>query len=181
MAGREREFDGLLGGNPSSLFSASRTDSRSLAILAKWVLSPRMSLVGEGVLGTTSVSGDYPGMLQNISEIDGQAWGLGLFGHQLIRPDDAWGVALLRPFRITGGVATLVTPRYRNQDGSIEVDDKFISLRPSGRESLLEMFYRSTFYNNSFWEGRLQFRDQPLHLVDAAPQTVVMATIGLNF
>lgn len=181
VAGREREFDGLLGGNPSSLFSASRTDSRSLAILAKWVLSPRMSLVGEGVLGTTSVSGDYPGMLQNISEIDGQAWGLGLFGRQLIRPDDAWGVALLRPFRITGGVATLVTPRYRNQDGSIEVDDKFISLRPSGRESLLEMFYRSTFYNNSFWEGRLQFRDQPLHLVDAAPQTVVMATIGLNF
>lgn len=181
VTGRALASDRLLGGNSSSLFSAGRADSRAHALLARWALTPRLTLIGEGALETTNVRGDHPGMLQEISTIEGQAWGLGLLGRQLMGPRDTWGLALLAPFRITRGEATLVTPRHRNPDGSIGVENKLISLQPAGRERILEMFYHSSLLNNSFWEGRLQFREQPWHLAEARSQATFMATIGLNF
>ncbi|ADH84846.1 peptidase S8 and S53 subtilisin kexin sedolisin [Desulfurivibrio alkaliphilus AHT 2] len=165
--------------------------------LAQGTSSYTVGLSGELALGEWSGGGDLrlaanvfaayaqpqaaaDSLFTEVSTVAGRAWSVGLLAQRLLTPADRWGLVLHQPLRVVDGQAELRLPV--GHDGTeLRHDTVRVDLRPTGRETRLEMFYGRPLMAGADLRGSLMLRRQPGHVHQAPSEGVALLRTTVTF
>lgn len=119
-------------------------------------------------------------LFTGVSTIASRAFSVGLLARHLAIPADHWGLVLHQPLRVVDGQAELNLPV--GHDGTaLRHDTVRVDLRPTGRETRLEMFYGLPLAPGANLRGSLMLRRQPGHVREAPAEGVALLRITVSF
>ena len=158
-----------------------RATTSFVGLTARWAVTARFALFGQGSLGLTSAGEAGEGLLDDVSQLPSSSFAAGASGRDLLTAGDRLTLAIAQPLRVEGGSATLDRPVGRNLEGQILRRSERIDLAPEGREVDLEVGYRlalgerrDLFVN---WLTRLE----PGHQRDADPDHALAVRLRNRF
>ena len=143
QVGSVAEQHGLLATRGSGALGMPEGATTSFTgLAARWALTDRLALFGQGSLGVTDPGTTARGLFEEISTLWSTSFAAGLAGRDLLGDGDQLTLAAVQPLRVEAGSAVIDRPVGRSFDGTIIRRSDRVGLAPDGRELDLEVGYR---------------------------------------
>ena len=84
-----------------------RATTSFVGLTARWAVTARFALFGQGSLGLTSAGEAGEGLLDDVSQLPSSSFAAGASGRDLLTAGDRLTLAIAQPLRVEGGSATL--------------------------------------------------------------------------
>lgn len=179
--GSLEENGSLLGGSSSGAFSVEETESTSWLLGARWRLAGNLNLFG--YYGQAESRPDVTGLslIDDISTIRSETFGLGVAADHLLQPYDRFGVSVSRPLRVIDGTAALSVPQSRDLAGNTTVARETVSLVPGSAATDLEAYYYFNAGDRVRVGGHLIYTNNPNHSAGLSDTVAAYATLSATF
>lgn len=145
------EKNALLGSNynPAGLLGlGGRHRSHAVGVSADYVLAPDSALRTTYTQADTD-GGSGGGLFRQVSPLRARAYSIGLMQHRLLGDDDTLTLTYRRPLRVVAGNVGMTVAGVA-EDGTPTLATAAVSLVPTGKQTDLEMAYRSRLDRSSY-------------------------------
>ena len=130
--------------------------------------------------GKTNIDGNDIGIFRGFNNIRSRAFSIGLLTNEIL--GGKLGIVYSEPLRVYRGSVNIDIPIGINSDGSINrLKADNISLKPSGRERDVELFYGFNIDDFSKVDLNLLIQNQPGNIIDAATRYLYMLKYNMQF
>lgn len=174
------EDGNLLGGGAGGPFSVNQAATTALGVSARYKLNNKVSLIGSWSTGRTVVDESSNAILDDVSRINTDAWGLGLVGRGLFNRSDMLGVAVSQPLRVSSGSGVLNIP-FSSSIGNIGTRRVSWDMAPDDAEIDLEVFYQRSIGRNTQIGAWFLFQDSPFHSSEVEDRMSFFTTLKRDF
>jgi len=179
--GRLDERGSLLGGSATGAFSVDGTDSDSWLLGARWRLEDNVNLFGYYGRARSNPDTTHLSLIEEISTLTSETFGLGLTADNLLRRDDRFGLAVSRPLRVIDGTAELRVPRSRDLAGNTSAARETVSLAPAAAATDLETYYYFNAGAGTRIGAHVVYTHNPNHSATQSDSITVFATLSRSF
>jgi len=179
-AGQMRE-QGLLGGYSNAVAGlAQQTGTFGVTLSGALNLSAQWTLAGAYTTSRTKAP-QASGLLVGATDIQADAFGLGLVKADTWRQGDRWSFTLNAPLRASSGTLTYSVVTGVDENGVASYGTHAVNLRATAREMLAETRYVTRLSPNSTLSAVMSWRHHPDNDASAADQVVVGTRFDLLF
>lgn len=179
-AGRMSE-QGLLGGYSNAVAGlAQQTGTVGVTVSGALSLAPQWTLAGAYTTSRTRAP-QASGLLVGATDIQADAFGLGLVKADTWRQGDRWSLTLNAPLRASSGTLTYSVVTGVDENGTPSYGSHTVNLRATAREMLAETRYVTRLSLNSTLSAVMSLRHHPDNDASAADQIVVGTRFDLQF
>ncbi len=175
------EHGSMFGGASAGPFSVDKSDTTAVGISGRVRLSQNTALFGSYNRGVTRVSDRAGSMIQDVSTLYSESYGIGLSGRSLFRRDDSFGFVVSRPMCVAAGNARLDVPTSIDSGGRIFSESARIDLSPTEQETDLEAYYKVKAKTGAEYGLHVLFRDNPHHNAELANDVRMYITYVSRF
>ncbi len=179
--GRLEEAGSMFGGTTGGIFSVDNAETYALSVSGVLHLTDRISVIGNYGIGYTSITDHKRSLLNDFSSVRTNWFGMGLIGHNLVQDRDQWGVSFSQPLRVMDGEVDMRVPYARDIPGNIYSNEDRIGLAPSGREYVVETFYRFRLNRRASLGAHFMYQHEPEHNDDAGDEMTLLTTLRYGF
>ncbi|MBS1270721.1 MAG: Serotype-specific antigen 1 [Gammaproteobacteria bacterium] len=181
QAGHLQENGSLLGGSSSGAFSVAETNSISLLVGGRWKFWEKLSLFGYYGQAVSQPDTSELGLIEGVSTIRSETFGLGLTYEGLMSQSDRFGFAVTRPLRVIDGSADLSVPQSRDLMGTTTVEHERISLVPQAAQTDFNMYYYVNAGDGLRIGGHFLYTSNPSHSDRLSDAFALFATVSGSF
>jgi len=174
------EKGNLLGGGAGGPFSVNQAATTALGVSARYRLGEKYSLIGSWSTGRTVVDESPNALLDDVSQINSDAWGLGVVGRGVFKRSDMLGVAVSRPLRVSSGSGVLNIP-FSNSIGGVGTRRVTWDMAPDDAEIDLELFYQRPIGAKTSIGAWFLYQDSPFHSNDVEDRASFFTTLKREF
>jgi len=175
------EQGSLLGGSAGGPLGVERASTVAGGLSAHWQLDESLALTANYAVGLTRVDPAADSLLDAVSPLASQTYGLGIVAANVLGSGDRLGVAVSRPLRIVRGRAHLSVPIARAANGAVWFQGEDVALDAPGAELDIEASYHRPLGRRGAMSAYLLYRDQPDHDPAAAATLTALAAVRWGF
>ena len=175
------EHGSMFGGTSQGLFSVDEASTTAVGFSGRVKLNENVAVFSSYSRGVTRVSDKATSVIQDVSNLRSESYGIGLSGRSLFRNNDRFGVAVSRPMRVTGGNARLDVPTAIDAANRITIESETIDLSPTGHETDLEAYYKLKTRKDSEYGLYFLFRQEPYHYEGLSSEVRMYMTYASRF
>lgn len=175
------EDGSLLGGSSRGAFSVEDTDSTSWLLGARWRLAGNLDLFGYYGRAESRPEAGGLSLIEDISTVRSETFGLGLAAGGLLQKDDRFGVAISRPLRVIDGTASLSVPQSRDLAGRTAARRERVSLAPEAAATDLEAYYYFNAGDRTRIGAHFLYTRNPNHSERLPDSLALFATLSRPF
>lgn len=174
---RSHEIDPiLLSSGALPLFGAGAATT-STQLTGAWLLAPKFAVAAQISYGRTpsanAVTGD--------GTIRSNAFSVALVAADRFHTGDRLSVAISQPIRAYDGYASMDVITGVDAGGAPLVERRVVSVEPSGRELLAELYYMQPLNRTATMGWTIGLRRQPNNIADAPPERLFMFRLTQQF
>ncbi len=174
------EDGNLLGGSAGGPFSVNQASTTALGVSARYKLNDRVSVIGSWSTGRTDVDESPNAILDDVSQINSDAWGLGVVGRGVFNRTDMLGVAVSRPLRVSSGTGVLNIP-FSSSLGNVGTRRVGWDMAPDDAEVDFELFYQRSLGSKTQIGAWFLFQDSPFHSSEVEDRMSFFTTLKRDF
>ncbi|MBM5782537.1 MAG: hypothetical protein FJ368_03855 [Pelagibacterales bacterium] len=178
--GNLNEFDNnLLNSKSLGAFSTAGNSKTSyFKISSSRKLAEDLYLISSFSEGQTQANGNNQGIFRSYEDIKSRSSSVGLVNNNIF--GGKIGFIYSEPMRVYSGKASINVPVARDSSGIVRYSST-VSLKPTGKEQDLELFYSRNLSDNSQVKFNFITQKQPGNIKDAESNYLGFMSYGLKF
>jgi carbohydrate-selective porin OprB len=153
-----------------------------LAFDGAWPLAKGLNINTRLMAGTTRMQEGGPSIFANPSNVITSALHIGLNVQDLLAKGDRIGLSLAQPLRVEAGhIGAEIANHWDYETEQTSFATSRMSLVPSGRETDIELSYKTALTEHLRLQANLLHQIQPGHDANADPQTSLVIQTKVEF
>lgn len=153
------------------------TATRSTQLTGAWLLAPKLAIAAQASYGRTPSGNGIAGG----ETIRSNAFSLALVASDRFYPGDRLSIALSQPIRTYEGYTMADVVTGVDAGGAPIVERRVVSVEPSGRELLAELYYVRPLGKSATLGWTLGLRRHPNNIAEAAAEKLFMLRLTKSF